>query len=185
MLIYCVWLFLFVPVAHQRHFDYCLNCTDDAFSVLGGIDDSKYAISDRCYYFWSDSYVYSSGPKATYRIEPIKCPDDTFYCCVREYCLLYASDAHLCVQTKFLKPSLKDSGDFTKPQLKERNSDGHGCTFHGVCEGIFKLIDERWTHVGDDESYTTVGEYSRYDLKTQCGWGQQRLRHMESRGGRA
>ncbi len=38
----------------------------------------------------------------------------------------------------------------------------------------------RCTHVGDDESYTAVGESSKYDLEAQCEWGQQRPRHMEN-----
>ncbi len=28
-------------------------------------------------------------------------------------------------------------------------------------------------HVGDDESYTAVGESSKYDLEAQCGWGNE------------
>ncbi len=40
---------------------------------------------------------------------------------------------------------------------------------------------ERWTHVGGDGFYTDVGESWKYDLEAQCGWGQQKLRRMESR----
>ncbi len=60
----------------------------------------------------------------------------------------------------------------------------HGCNGPNI---LWQLVpvwdysdDER-----DDESYTAVGESTKYDLEAQCGWGQQRPRHMESRGGRA
>ncbi len=36
------------------------------------------------------------------------------------------------------------------------------------------------THVDGDGSYTAVSESSKYDPEAQCGWGQQRPRHIEN-----
>ncbi len=37
----------------------------------------------------------------------------------------------------------------------------HGCSGHNIL----------WQLVGDDESYTAVGEYLKYDLEDQCSKG--------------
>ncbi len=37
-------------------------------------------------------------------------------------------------------------------------------------------IHKRWTHVASDGVYTAVGEFLKYDLEAQRGWGQQKNR---------
>ncbi len=44
---------------------------------------------------------------------------------------------------------------------------------------------KRWTYVGSDALYAAVGESWKYDHKFQSGWGQQKLRRMQSWEGRA
>ncbi len=58
----------------------------------------------------------------------------------------------------------------------------HGCSGHNILWQFVPI----WYYLDAERMLgTAVGESSKYDLEAQCGLGQQRLRHMENRGGRA
>ncbi len=63
----------------------------------------------------------------------------------------------------------------------------HGCSGHNILWQLVPVRDysDAERMLAATSLNTAVGESSEYDLEAQCGWGQQRLRHMESRGGRA
>ncbi len=50
----------------------------------------------------------------------------------------------------------------------------HGCSGHNILWQLVPVWDysDAKRMLGGDESYTAVGESSKYDLEVQCGWGQ-------------